>query len=588
MRNGERAGRALLAAFCAAALSLGNVFCLKTAFRMAGETKPVFLACVFAAVCAAVLLALPKGGRWLAGLCAAGALLGVWKRALLVESALYAVKRVLLVCEGSYDSLVELNQRITVAGNPMSTAFLAALGALLALWTAVTVCRGWTLIPLGGVSGMLFALCTLMLRPAPSVWAVALLFGAYGVLALTQARRRRGTDRPVESLALGAATAAVFAVLILFVRPAEYKYPEWPDRAMDTLWEWGERASIFFDEALARMGIYYGNQEDWTLIAPATVQEAQVADLRALTARSNTKQEVFSVMTDTAEELYLRGSAYSTYTGDKWKKLGGSDEGKGVAYRVNARFWISALREKRVRIESETPLKVLYLPYGSAELPEGARPVEDTYVFNAGDLMQYEIPYGAFSVQAGAVPDGKTVYQDDPAGIYPLDNAEAEQVWRGAVAEMSWFTYQSAIMQTDTALPEGTRDKLLALLRERGIVPDERFLLEAPYQIEFGDYFSQITQLPDGPVKIHVTGADGQIHITKLNNPSNMTREEWEATNQARGEYRHTMAQAVAELVRKQGKYDLTASAMPKSADDFALWFLTEGEKGYCVHYAST
>ena len=589
MTDEKRIGRSVFAALCAAALSLGNVFCLKTALCLTGEERPIFLACVLAAACAAILLTLPKGSRWLAGICGAAVLLGLWKRKILIASTLRAAKQAFLICGKNDAHMAVIGRRIMITGDPSPTVFLAALGALLAILTAATVCRRWMLIPLGAFSGALFSACMFNLDPAPAAWAVALLAGAYGSLALTQARRRRDTDRPFEPLALGAVVTVLLIMLLLFVRPSDYVYPAWPDRAEEKLWEWGDKLSILWDEMLARMGIHYGSREGWTLIAPATARAAQETDLRVLTARSNTKDEVFTVMTDTAEDLYLRGSAYSTYTGDKWKKLGGSDEGEGAAYRINARFWISALQEKRLRIESEAPMEVLYLPYGSAELPEGARPVEDAYVFNAGDLMQYEIPYGGFSVQAGAVPDGKTVFQDDPAGSYfiPLDDTEAEQVWRGAVAEMSWFTYQSMVMRADTALPEGTRDRLLALLRERGVVPDERFLLEAPYQIEFGDYFSQITQLPDGPVKIHVTGADGQVHQITLNNPSNMTREEWEETNQDRSEYRRAMAEAVAALVRKQGKYDLAAPSMPRKAGDFALWFMTEGETGYCVHYAS-
>ena len=65
----KRIGRSIFAMLCAAALSLGSVFCLKTAFLLKGGAKPILWACILTAVCAAALLALPKGGRWLGGVC---------------------------------------------------------------------------------------------------------------------------------------------------------------------------------------------------------------------------------------------------------------------------------------------------------------------------------------------------------------------------------------------------------------------------------------------------------------------------------------------------------------------------------------
>lgn len=46
-------------------------------------------------------------------------------------------------------------------------------------------------------------------------------------------------------------------------------------------------------------------------------------------------------------------------------------------------------------------------------------------------------------------------------------------------------------------------------------------------------------------------------------------------------------AQAIADFVRDSAVYDKDPSRMPEDAPDFALWFLTEGERGYCVHFAT-
>lgn len=46
-------------------------------------------------------------------------------------------------------------------------------------------------------------------------------------------------------------------------------------------------------------------------------------------------------------------------------------------------------------------------------------------------------------------------------------------------------------------------------------------------------------------------------------------------------------AQAIADYVRQSAPYSRDTGPMPPDAGDFALWFLQEGETGYCVHFAT-
>lgn len=46
-------------------------------------------------------------------------------------------------------------------------------------------------------------------------------------------------------------------------------------------------------------------------------------------------------------------------------------------------------------------------------------------------------------------------------------------------------------------------------------------------------------------------------------------------------------ADAIARYVRSSAVYDLNPDRMPSDAEDFAIWFLEESEKGYCVHFAT-
>ena len=46
-------------------------------------------------------------------------------------------------------------------------------------------------------------------------------------------------------------------------------------------------------------------------------------------------------------------------------------------------------------------------------------------------------------------------------------------------------------------------------------------------------------------------------------------------------------ADAIAAWVRNCAAYDQDTGKMPPDAEDFAVWFLEEGETGYCVHFAT-
>ncbi len=49
------------------------------------------------------------------------------------------------------------------------------------------------------------------------------------------------------------------------------------------------------------------------------------------------------------------------------------------------------------------------------------------------------------------------------------------------------------------------------------------------------------------------------------------------------------LAEEIGNLVRSSAEYSLReADRMPREAEDFAVWFLKEGEKGYCVHFATS
>lgn len=47
------------------------------------------------------------------------------------------------------------------------------------------------------------------------------------------------------------------------------------------------------------------------------------------------------------------------------------------------------------------------------------------------------------------------------------------------------------------------------------------------------------------------------------------------------------LAAAIGAYVRSSALYDLNPEQMPREEEDFVLWFLTDADRGYCVHFAT-
>ena len=57
--------------------------------------------------------------------------------------------------------------------------------------------------------------------------------------------------------------------------------------------------------------------------------------------------------------------------------------------------------------------------------------------------------------------------------------------------------------------------------------------------------------------------------------------------NELVGKTYQETANSIAAYVRSSAVYDLDTPKMPEQEQDFALWFLEESDRGYCVHFAS-
>lgn len=92
-----------------------------------------------------------------------------------------------------------------------------------------------------------------------------------------------------------------------------------------------------------------------------------------------------------------------------------------------------------------------------------------------------------------------------------------------------------------------------------------------------------------GPLTPAQENADRQAKSLYLNLPENTASiaREILGSLQLEGKDRHQQAQIIRQFVLNSAEYDLNTPKMPRNAGDFALWFLENGDRGYCVHFAT-
>lgn len=93
----------------------------------------------------------------------------------------------------------------------------------------------------------------------------------------------------------------------------------------------------------------------------------------------------------------------------------------------------------------------------------------------------------------------------------------------------------------------------------------------------------------DGEVSLELPLSEAaRTNYTQL--PQDTLQAALEILDELFGSTSYTEAEKVeiiTDYVQNSASYDLKTKAMPDSAKDFALWFLTESDTGYCVHFAS-
>jgi len=90
----------------------------------------------------------------------------------------------------------------------------------------------------------------------------------------------------------------------------------------------------------------------------------------------------------------------------------------------------------------------------------------------------------------------------------------------------------------------------------------------------------------DGLVEIAPLSEDDRLEYLSLPDETRTAAAEILAQFQLLGSIEET-ANFIEDYVRQIATYDTNTTAMPSDQTDFAIWFLTEAETGYCIHFAT-
>lgn len=245
--------------------------------------------------------------------------------------------------------------------------------------------------------------------------------------------------------------------------------------------------------------------------------------------RNNSDRTIIEVRSQRSGSLYLRGMTYGTYTGNAWAFL------EEDAYRnVDATPGLvveETTHVASVAIRTRYAESTIYTPYYLSTIPGAGEPWVDVCIENTNKLREYALIYYSqlsvmpawYRVQLNANRTDGMVYSWGGFG----NTASGPGGTTDTGTNRPFSDYDRFVYQHYTDLPPETKTAALALMDDLGL---------------------------------------DQVQLLSMN------------TTDA--------VDYVTAAVRDSAEYDLNTPRMP-TGSDFAIWFLSESDTGYCVHFAS-
>lgn len=421
------------------------VMCLRDAFSLNAPVEIVLGVCMGAA---AMAVAISHGDRSRLWLLAALVLLGgvvIWKRDECSGSLRAIVGAVTGVYAEVYHNLAALEP-----GNGETIWVLALAGGLI---SGVT---GWTMAREGSVVSVILAvapvmvLCLMIVDLAPVIWLV-LLVGTLLVMVISNGvRERSGEEGGRLAWWLVLPTVSLICIITTLWPPADYARPSWSEtlrkmaESKDAVQNWGE---------------------ELLTIAPRWNRELKTVDLSRIGPKTMTGTPVLEYWTD-GPVSYLRGVCLGYYADNAWNALDTEDFSSWSGEELQQ----TGTGDYTLEIKTGTGKPQMYTTYYLTQVPEDGVAIDDAYIQNRSQMLQYTLNYG---LEQTPMPEGyaalvQRAYLQIPEELEePLQAFLQEHDLLGASAEavaafvQAWGTYD-----LDTPSIPGNVDFVMYFLQQ--------------------------------------------------------------------------------------------------------------------------
>ncbi len=452
----------LSCALAAAAAAFGGVGCLVSGFGLNNIPLPhIALWCVVLSMAGMAAFRFRKVPFLLVALLVSAFLL----RRDLIQSVLFLVWRL----SGAYQNAYGW-ARIGTPGGSM-TLSLCLIAALSELTVLTVLYRGRGIWAAVAVSIAPLAACLVVTDAVPEeIYFFLLLLGLI-LLILPQQLRSIHTGQAAVLLVLLVLPSALFLLLLFLLVP----------RSTYNLQSGADKLESFVTSLAEQVQNPVLPTRPDRPVSPVTPELTDQADLSALGPQTYSAAPVMEVTLAQSGTTYLRGYAYTEYTGTQWL----------AEETPEAEIWADANALSPVGtvvIRTESVHGVLYIPYFSGS--ELSWRAENSRRIKEYSLPQYALPPGYLFQFTGEYGSG---------------------------------------MEPFLALPEDT--------------------------MEWARVLASVILNEEVPVRL-------DDHLPQK-------------------------VEKIAEFVGACAEYDRNTGSMPGEEDDFAHWFLTQSDTGYCVHFAT-
>ncbi len=414
--------------------------------------------------------------------------------------------------------------------------FLTLALALLALIVGWAVVRGrcWWIVVLFTLPPLLPGLLADLYPDWPAFMALCACWCTMLVSSLCQ--NAAPASRGRLSLTVLPAVALVLAGLTLALPMEGYTRPAWTYTAQDALISWSSRLSQFFDgwNGPFRGGVTY-------------VGSAETVNLKNAGPLNYSGRPVLRVTSDYEGHLYLRGTALAVYDGGSWTALPDGAyqeylEQLSGQHLTPTPLVFPALLNPPERTYTATVTNVgasgscVYTPYQLVEQDweeAGVLPVEDTFLARRQSQWTQTTTFMPLEDALAQY------YSTDPDGVsFSVLSAQS-------IATSQETVYRDYVREHYLDVPEELRPLLENFFRE------QELYYSAP---SYSSLFFSGSPL----------SADDVTHrYVPI-----------------------SYAAQVADALGRLYEYDPATPLTPEGRD-FVEYFLTESERGYCMHFAS-